>query len=325
MKKIILIISSLIFLIVTLSIVSDIVGFGGKAVSVHIPSGSTGDEISTILKQEKVIRYKSLFQLFSRNEIAGFKSGVHPMKKNMGYKDAVRALKNSAASDNGIMVTIPEGYEMREIAKTLEEKGICSEKSFRAAAGKPYDYDFLQGLTVSDTYLEGYLYPETYEFLPNSGGEAVIRKMLSRFGEMLSDKYLKRLKELDLTLHEAVTLASIIEREAALGSERAVVSSVFHNRLKGDKYPYLQSCATVQYLLKERKSVLSTEDIKIDSPYNTYRYKGLPPGPIASPGEDSFSAALYPADTDYYFFVASGNGGHTFSKTYEEHLRAQEE
>ena len=125
-----------------------------------------------------------------------------------------------------------------------------------------------------------------------------------------------------MTTNEVITLASIIEREAARDSERALVSSVFHNRLKSSEYPYLQSCATVQYLLSERKEVLSDKDIEIDSPYNTYKYKGLPPGPIASPGRKSIEAALYPAQTNYYFFVSNGDGTQTFSETYEEHMNS---
>ena len=125
-----------------------------------------------------------------------------------------------------------------------------------------------------------------------------------------------------MTTHEVITLASMIERAAAVDSERKLVSSVFHNRLKSTQYPYLQSCATVQYILKERKDVLSKADTQIDSPYNTYIYPGLPAGPIASPGKASIEAALWPAETNYYFFVSNGDGTQTFSETYNEHLNS---
>ena len=125
-----------------------------------------------------------------------------------------------------------------------------------------------------------------------------------------------------MTIDSVVNLASIIEREAGGVTEMPKVSSVFHNRLESDEYPYLQSCATVQYVLHDRKDVLTNDDIKIDSPYNTYINKGLPFGPIASPGADAIQAALYPADTNYYFFVADGHGGTIFSETFDEHIVA---
>lgn len=303
----------------------DFIGFGKSEVLVNIPSGGNGSEITQILKDNGVILFETPFKVFSRMHASDFKAGVHKMKKNMGYLRAVSELKENGAAVNGVMVTIPEGFEMREIASLLEKKGICTADDFKRAAKKRYNYDFLKTIPARENYLEGYLFPDTYEFLPASSPETVINKMLSRFESMLSEEYLKRIDEMGMALHEAVTLASIIEREAALDSERAIVSSVFHNRLNSEQYPYLQSCATVQYILKERKKVLSNADTKIDSPYNTYINKGLPPGPIASPGEASFRAAIYPDKTDYYFFVVDNKGGHHFSKTFEEHLRAQGE
>ena len=144
--------------------------------------------------------------------------------------------------------------------------------------------------------------------------------MLAQFDKVY-EKYKGRAKEMNMTMDEAVTLASIIEREALGDEDRKLVSSVFHNRMDSSNYPYLQSCATVQYVLKERKPVLSVEDTKIDSPYNTYINKGLPIGPIASPGEKSIEAALYPEETDYLFFVLGSDNKHHFSKTYEEHMQ----
>ena len=133
--------------------------------------------------------------------------------------------------------------------------------------------------------------------------------------------YAERAEEMGMTMDEVITLASVIEREAQGDYDRKLVSSVFHNRLKSTDYPYLQSCATVQYVLKERKAVLSVADTKIDSPYNTYINKGLPIGPIASPGEKSIEAALYPEESEYLFFVLGSDGKHHFSKTYSEHMQ----
>ncbi|MEG2571031.1 MAG: endolytic transglycosylase MltG, partial [Clostridia bacterium] len=131
-----------------------------------------------------------------------------------------------------------------------------------------------------------------------------------------------RAKELGMTTSEIITLASIIEREAT-STDKELVSSVFHNRLRSGRYQYLQSCATVQYALGERKARLSIEDTKVTSPYNTYQNKGLPPGPIASPGNESIEAALYPAESDYMFFALLKDGTHKFSKTYDEHMKSE--
>jgi peptidoglycan lytic transglycosylase G len=145
--------------------------------------------------------------------------------------------------------------------------------------------------------------------------------MLNRFDQIFKDEYYDRVNNLGMSVNEVITLASIIEREAKVEKERPFVSSVFYNRIKSGML--LQSCATVQYVLGERKEKLTYQDIAIDSPYNTYKFEGLPPKPIASPGKPSIEAALYPAESEYLFFVVSKNGEHHFSKTYEEHLKAK--
>jgi len=145
--------------------------------------------------------------------------------------------------------------------------------------------------------------------------------MLSRFDTIFNDEYKKRAEELKMSIDEVITLASIIEREAKLEKDRKIISSVFHNRLKNKML--LQSCATIQYILKERKEVLLYKDLEVKSPYNTYKNPGLPPGPIASPGLKSIEAALYPDDTDYLYFFALNDGSHVFSKTFKEHIQAQ--
>lgn len=323
MKKIVIALLAIIIIIFAAGIVQDFSGKNGEEIKVYIPEGSGANAIVDILAEKEVIKYPFLFKLYIRSETADLKAGVHEMRTFMGYKEALLELKRNAPDNNFVKVLIPEGYELREIASTLESNGVVSSEEFYDAMKKgDFDYDFLKGLEKGENYLEGYLFPATYEFTVGMSGETVINTMLSRFEQMLTDEYEKRAKEMGMTIHQVVTLASIIEREAAIGVERAMVSSVFHNRLKSS-YPYLESCATVQYILKERKAVLSDADTKINSPYNTYENEGLPPGPIASPGEESFKAALYPEDTDYLFFVADNSGGHIFSRTYEEHLAAQ--
>jgi UPF0755 protein len=143
--------------------------------------------------------------------------------------------------------------------------------------------------------------------------------MLYQFSKVFTEESKARARELGMSVRELITLASIIEREAQVSEDRPVIASVFYNRLKIGMP--LQSCATVQYILGEQKPVLSIEDTRIESPYNTYLISGLPPGPIASPGAESIQAALYPADTKYLFFLAKGDGSHAFSETYEQFLR----
>lgn len=319
MKKKALIIFVAIIILGICVLSSEVFGLrGGKEVTLEIPSGTSAGEIYSLLKEEKVIGNETLFSLFARGSAPEFKSGYHTFSQNMSYGKAISELKKPGKIGKVQMVTFPEGYELREFANLLEEKGIKNAEDFINASNKKYNFDFLP--KVKDGYLEGYLFPDTYSISPQMTCEDIIKMMLMRFDEIYTDEYEKRAKEIGMSTAEVITLASIIEREAAASDERALVSSVFHNRLKSDEYPFLQSCATVQYILKERRDILTNADIAIDSPYNTYKYKGLPPAPIASPGKACIVAALYPADTNYYFFVSNGDGTQTFSETFGEHM-----
>jgi len=184
-----------------------------------------------------------------------------------------------------------------------------------------FDYAFLRGVPKRENRLEGYLFPDTYQFSLSEGAYSIINKMLARFDEIYTQEYRTRAKSLGMTDDEIITLASVIEREAQGDGDRKTVAGVFHNRLKNAQYPYLESCATVQYILKERKPVLSVADTKIDSPYNTYQNPGLPAGPIASPGQKSIEAALYPEAHNYLFFVMDSTGKHRFAETFSEHQK----
>jgi len=197
---------------------------------------------------------------------------------------------------------------------------VSREEFLEAAAKGEFDYDFLTGVPHGEKRLEGFLFPDTYQFEADATAEEIINVMLKRFGEVYNEEYRRRAQELGLSTLEVVTMASIVEKEAKLDEERAVIAGVFYNRLK--KNWKLESCATVQYLLGEPKAELSYKDLEIDSPYNTYKYYGLPPGPIASPGKASLEAALYPEEVDYLFFRANPDGSHTFSRTLAEHNQA---
>jgi len=241
----------------------------------------------------------------------------------MPYEEISKKLQEVGEALNSVKITIPEGYELRQIIDLCVENGIGTNEGFNSTIlNTKFDYWFLEGLTISDVYLEGYLFPATYTVSKDSSEEAVLKQMLDKFNAIFTEDMKAKASDLNMSVHEIITLASIVEREAASDTERDVVASVFHNRLNSKTYPYLESCATVQYILKERKEILSNADTNIDSPYNTYKNPGLPIGPIASPGFESIKATLEPASTDYLFFVLGNDGKHVFSKTYNEHLAA---
>ena len=318
MKKRILSLSLALLILLSAFMVVDFLGIQGKSVTVIIPKGAGAGEISALLKENHVVCFSFLFRRYISHDASFLKEGVHSFRKGMGYRDALEELKKDVPLENTITVTIPEGFEAREIGELLESLNIITKNDFDAACQKAHaDFDFLP----KDGNVEGYLFPATYNFQIGADAKEIVCMMIQSFvDKMYTPQYKARCEELGISFSDALTLASVIEREAAKDSERAIVSSVFHNRLK--KGMRLESCATVQYILKERKDVLSISDTKIDSPYNTYMYEGLPPSPIASPGEKSLYAALYPENTSYLFFVADGTGGHTFSETYEGHLNA---
>lgn len=187
----------------------------------------------------------------------------------------------------------------------MEKKGVCSGEKFLKI--------------VKNKKLEGYLFPETYFFEPDSTEEKVIQTLTNQFEKKFSDDFIKKAKELKMSKEKIIILASIIEKEAKKDEERPLISSVFHNRIK--KGWNLESCATVLYSLGRHKDFLTYKDTKVNSPFNTYIHHGLPPAPISNPGIASITAALYPAVSDDMFFVADGSGTHRFSKYVEEHIK----
>ena len=215
-------------------------------------------------------------------------------------------------------------YEIRNIAEKLESAGITDFDSFISDTSNvdlyKSQYPYLNLPEVKS--LEGFLFPDTYYISKEATNEQIIKMFLDRFSEVYEEQQLEsKIQESGLNINEFITLASIVEREAVKKEERPIIAGIFYNRLS-IQMP-LQSCATVQYILKERKPVLSIADTKIDSPYNTYLIKGLPPAPIASPGLDAILATSNPQQTKFLYFVAKGDGGHEFSETYEQHLQAK--
>lgn len=310
-----------IILFSSIAILFEYNGFFGQDAEVFIPAGSGAKSIVKILKDNKVIGNEFLFSGYIRKNTQHLTAGIHTFRKHMRYKDVLEELMRIVPLYETTNITIPEGYTVNEIAAILEKEAICTKDEFiKACQSAHQQYDFLP----NNGNVEGYLFPATYDFRVGITPSELVSYMLDTFKRhMMTSEQLARIKEMQMSYHDALTLASIIEREAVLPEERAIISSIFHNRLKTGMR--LESCATVQYILGTNKPVLSVADTKINSPYNTYQRDGLPPGPIASPGEASFTAALYPDETDYLFFVAKGDGSHIFSKTYDAHLNAQNE
>lgn len=293
-------------------------------VIIEIPEDASHGDVAKILKKNDIIEHRALFTMFASMTKRGaeYPAGEYKVNSNMDYRAMLRRLTSKKGQVNTVKVTIPEGYEASQIIDLLAEKGVCERDALEdAIANTDFDYDFLKSIPLGKkNRLEGYLFPDTYEFYKNDDPARVLKKFLSNFDIKFNEEMESRAKELGMSVHELITFASIVEREAT-AKDRANISSVFHNRLASKTYPYLESCATVQYVLGERKKVISIADTKIDNKYNTYKYKGLPPGPIANPGLDAIEASLYPSDTDYLFFALQEDGTHKFSKTYEEHLK----
>ncbi len=298
-------------------------GFGGKNLTlVNIPKGATLDDICEILKDEHIINSKLLFKIVEKIDKSEnlFQQGGHKLSQNMSYARIIKKLTTTpdVMEDESVTVLIPEGFEAWQIAEKLENEGLVNKEEFlRLLDEGDFEFDFISQIQRTENRLEGYLFPATYEFAPWETERDIIKKMLDAFEYNIVPIY--NAANTDYTLDEVVTFASLVEREAANDSERGKVASVFHNRLR--KGMTLGSCATVQYIIKERKPILSNSDIKIKSDYNTYINQGLPVGPIASPGVNSVKAALYPDDTDYLYFAARADGSeNVFSRTNEEHL-----
>ena len=288
---------------------------------VVIPSGTLTDGIADILLEEELILNKLAFKELAKDLGADkkFQAGTYILSPSMDAYEIIEIISSGKAFVETVKFTIPEGFELNQIIERLVSNGIATEDELiDVLENGEFPYVFLDYVD-REFLLEGFLYPDTYEISKTASAYEVIDKMLKKFDLVFKDEYYLQLEELGLTMNELMTLASIVEREAKLDEERAIISSVFHNRL--DISMKLQSCATIQYALGERKELLTYADLEIESDYNTYEYTGLPPGPIASPGEKSIIAALYPEVTDYLYFVTkeSNDGSHYFNETLDGH------
>jgi len=293
----------------------------------EVPSGSTANQLAVKMQDQGIIKNQLAFRLYAK--ISGkddkIKAGKYYLSPSMSTERILDKLVKGETINEDVRITIPEGSTLKTIAAILSEKGLVSEEEFFQSLDidKFKDkYAFLNDFPPDST-LEGFLFPDTYLLPPSKNAEFYIDTMLSRFNDVYFNEVESVVKanKIELNLYQVVTLASIVEAEAKLNSERPIIAGVFYNRLKLGMP--LQSCATVEYALGEHKEELTLADLEVDSPYNTYKVNDLPPGPIGAPGLASLLAVANPAKVDYLYFVAKGDGSHIFSKTYQEHLQAQ--
>ena len=322
-----------------MSCVNDVLGFNRSEdlVTVNIPVDATTDDIIDILKDEGLIKQKYFCTLYykafdflknyNKTNVKSpvYNSGIYEVEKNLGFEGYLTKFKEVQTSNETVTAVFPEGWSISQIIDRADKYDICSKsKLLSSIRNGTYDYSFLSEITNKEERaftLEGYLYPDTYEFYANTDANSIIRKMLERGDEMWTEEYQTRAEELGYTRDGILTIASIIQREAANKSQMADISSVIHNRLNHPaSWPTLGCDSTLKYVQNYVTPILTPEEgAKYEKLYSTSLNRGLPPGPICNPGDDAINAALYPNDTSYYFFRHDKNGEIYLASTQSQH------
>ncbi|MDH7478814.1 MAG: endolytic transglycosylase MltG [Syntrophomonadaceae bacterium] len=287
-----------------------------------VPPNATSRTVAQRLYEEGLIRSQDAFLIYLR--ISGkdrlLKAGEYQLADNLTLPQLVERLYQG--STTFYQVVIPEGYTLDQIADVLESKQLIDrDRFFELIERGEFNFRFIADLPAGPNRLEGFLFPATYQISADAGEKEIIELMLKRFDRFLTPAVESRCEELGISVRELVTLASMVEREARQREEQPIIAGVLYNRL--EQGMLLQVDATVQYALGQHRERLYYKDLEVDSPYNTYRYGGLPPGPIASPGEGALQAVLYPARHRYLYYVAKPDGSHIFSTSLDEHNRAR--
>ena len=294
---------------------------------ISVDKGMTVRQMAELLEDNGFLRSADLFCLALRlnlfsDEPFVLKSGFYEVNSSMSMEELYELF--ASGRQEYVKLTVPEGLTMSKVASILQENGVCHEDEFLALCK---DEALLEHWKIPAASFEGYLFPDTYFFLPETQASQVLEVMVDNFFSKVSE--IDGVGELsEQQLHDLVILSSIVEREYRIKEEAPLIASVFSNRLRDGVGLY--SCATIEYILteiqgKDHPDRITYEDLEVESPYNTYKWAGLPPGPIANPGMTSLKAAASPANTDYYFFVLSdaSTGKHTFSETFTQHKRAE--
>lgn len=296
-----------------------------KEVTLTITSSDSFDDIVERLEEEGLIEYKFLFKLFAAFTHGKEKvtMGTYTLNTDMDYRALLSGMSANSATKAEISITIPEGYTLAQIFQLLEERGVASvEELNKVASTHDYAFSFLSEIPLGDEKrLEGFLYPDTYTFNTPHNPLYAINKMLVNFDQKYTEELRQKVADSGYTIREILTVASLIERETD-NTDRARIASVIYNRLDNPSAKtmgYLQIDATLSYI--NGGKVPTVDDQAIDSPYNTYKYQGLPPGPIANPGLESILAALNPEKSKYFYYALGDDDLHHFSATYEEHQK----
>lgn len=316
----------------TMTFGRDLLGINNdtKTRIVDIPSGSNTSEIADILKEAGIISHPKVFTFFAgRSDKDGqFTAGEHELRPDMAYETIFEELASPAMNEAGtVQIAFPEGINLREAADMLESTGVCKAEEFLEFFNKnaKYGYTYESHLPsfVNEKFypMEGYLFPDTYIFYEDMDVDLVCQKILENFNSKITPEYYERMDELNLSLDQTLTLASMIQAEAGTVDQMTKISSVFWNRLNHpNEYPKLQSDPTTNYVEEVIKPNIKKADPELYAAYDTYQSNGLPPGAICNPGMDAIRAALYPAETDYYYFYSNLDTKETyFSRTLQEH------
>jgi UPF0755 protein len=296
-----------------------------SSVSITIPEKISAEELTDLLHEKNIVQYKWAFNLMQKlKKVKTYDGGIEiVLNRKSDYSTIIRKIRYSDIEREVVSVTFPEGYNLDKVLELLEENKVCSASDMKAQMNDvEFDYKFMNEMSNNPDILykyEGYLFPDTYDFYVGDTPQSVYNKFLSNMEKKLKDKYYARANELGMSMHDVITLASMIQKESSKTAEMKTVSSVFHNRLKINKK--LQSDVTVWYPYYKKEDVPADILPTFSSKYNTYNIEGLPPGPICNPGLDAIEAALYPAETNYYYFVTDANGAYYYAVTFEEHQR----
>jgi UPF0755 protein len=283
--------------------------------TVVIGKGKSFAAAAEVLRDSGVIANTYVFRTVGKLiGVHSVRAGKYLFQSGISTIELMRDLQDGKSAES-FFVTIPEGFRGVQIARILKRDVGIDSARFMNLFDDPAQF----GLAARGKTLEGYLFPDTYDFAWQEDERVIVERMIHRYQKFFTDTLARRAKELHLSVNEVMTMASIVEGEAVKDEERPIIAGLYYNRLK--KKMRLEADPTVQYAIEDGPRRLTYVDLKIPSPYNTYRMPGLPPGPINNPGRASILAALYPAIHKYLFFVADGDGGHRFARTYDEHMK----
>ena len=331
-------ITYILFVVVTSAILAgvgwllmnDLCAFNKEDITatIEVTADDSVATIATKLKDAGLIEYKWFFRIFAAVANAQEKigTGTYELNTDMDYRALIMGMRNASGNLNSdtVRVTIPEGYTVTQIIKLLADKGVNTEEALlEAAKTADFGYEYISNSSEDISRLEGYLFPDTYDFYLNEKPANALKRLITNFDSKLDDDLLAQAEARGYSLKEIITIASLIEKETD-GTDQTKIASVIYNRLegpgdKGGTYGMLQIDASLLYALPDHEGAITSADMQVDSKYNLYKYAGLPPTPIANPGLTAIEAALEPDETSYYYYALGKDGKHHFTSTLAEH------